>query len=161
MPNDISYPYRGPVIALLFAAFAIFITTILLLVLISSPTLPSGVKISALIIVGPPTALLAYALVSVTMTTYICWKHQSVITLRQSDIVLPLGLTKPETAIRYDDIVDVEKAYGNRGSVSLKITPRGGADIKISENWLPRGALAKLQEELQTRQQMSKHDSDG
>jgi hypothetical protein len=162
MPNDISYPYRPPLISLFIGAFGVVIAVIVGRILLIIPVSKVTAEIWGFFaLLGLSMLLLAYTIFTLVVAAYFCWRYKTTITLRRSDIVLPVGFTKRETAIRYDDIAYVEKAYGNRGSVLLRIMPRAGREIMIPETWLPANAFASLLGELQTRKRISERDSDG
>jgi hypothetical protein len=160
MPNDISYPYRPPLLGLFAVALgvpvAIFPVSIFLIIPPSNLNAEVWVP---LILCGLSGLLLIYLLFTMVVAAYFCWRHKTTVTLRRSDIILPVGLTQQETAIRYADIGYVEKVRGRAGD-SLSIF-RAGREIKVLGNWLPTTDIASLQAELATRRQISERNSDG
>jgi hypothetical protein len=127
MPDDISYPYRPSPMLLAAGVFAVAVPVWAGWLLVALP----GGKLSSetwgyVAFFGLMEVWMIYLASPIAAASYFYWTRKTKITLRRSDVVLPVGITQRETAIRYPDIGYVEKILSARGSDVLSITVRNG-----------------------------------
>jgi len=82
---------------------------------------------------------------------FFAWTRNAAITLNRSELIVPVGLTRRETAIPLAEVTNV-RSRNYRGQYILTISRRAGKNIRIASAMLPTAeAFAKFQAELDSR----------